>query len=851
MPVEKLVDGHWICGICGHDLETKGGSCADCRIRDRTETLKESAISKLDPWESAVFTPYKAGYRKPDKETEAPLLVAFDAECDSHTETVIHGGKSHDYKVQDLLCFTFAAWGRDGAVLVDRWDIEDEPTMVQLEDHIRDWLNEPGRVIRLITFWSLAELRHISDFKTYAKDHTLFVHESCMHVRTPSLKIIDALPYFGGVGLDAVAAFVGLKKIKLGNQPDGEPWIKHMRQLKTEHPEIFWPYAENDSVILLKAFSEFRKVMYETFKIEVLKNTFTSPTISSIAVHILRRDYLDYAVQPTVTRLEPTMRRLKDGSFVAGKDRRMEVLDQNTFLQNRRYALRSCGGGRRQTYGCGFYDKPVTRIDSSGHYNVSAMKQPLPNCKTVWLRLYGRENLDEILKCEGYVRLVEPYEKSEHPLLAKNPSYSKRLLFTKGDDEVYTTIFELRLALKYTNLHFKDIEAYGFVPTENEINNPLRQLMERFGKMKDEAAVEAAQLGIDKDNHLPYILSKLLSNALIGKFIQALESDRDAQEEFFELGLMNYDFVKPSRGKWSTPERRVSESAFAPEWSSLILGRGRGILGLTALLLKEPLTEHTDSVDFPTDLALEEAVIKQIFEEYGFTFKMSYRADGLWLMRSAVNIALHKRKDDKWEVFMKKQKDGSERPMMANHAIHLGHDRAQLYRPVCAALNGGVWDHDLKVSKESTVYPLSEKRHGGVHFGSSYPSEMSVHLMWDYKRELPPDFDVDRDLFTRFAWAPVYDTVRTSRLAEDIHDRKEVETERGPITHGPQPSENARAVLRLSTKQSKADKEAAYLKEIMGYLEVELSGNEIADKFAGRTSRATIHRLINRLKNAE
>jgi len=123
--------------------------------------------------------------------------------------------------------------------------------------------------------------------------------------------------------------------------------------------------------------------------------------------------------------------------------------------------------------------------------------------------------------------------------------------------------------------------------------------------------------------------------------------------------------------------------------------------------------------------------------------------------------------------------------------------------------------------------------------------------MWDYKRELPPDFDIDRDLFTRFAWAPVYDTVRTSRLAEDIHDRKEVETERGPITHGPQPSENARAVLRLSTKQSKADKEAAYLKEIMGYLEVELSGNEIADKFAGRTSRATIHRLINRLKNAE
>jgi hypothetical protein len=791
--------------------------------------MKEAAISKLDPWESAVFVPYKAGSKRPDKQVEAPLLVTFDAESDSHAETVIHGDKPHDYKVQDLLCFTFAAWGRDGAVLVDRWDIEDPPTMVQLEDHIRGWLNEPGRKIRLITFWSLAELRHISDFRKYAKDHTMFIHESSMHVLTESLNIIDAFPYFN-TNLDSVAGFVGLKKISLGNRPDGEPWITHMRQLKTEHPEVFWPYAENDSVILLKAFTEFRKIMWDSFAIEVLRNPRLTPTISAIAIRILRRDYLDYPIQPTIIRAEPRAHRLKDGSYVSGKDSVKEVLDQNVFIQIRRYALRSAGGGGRSAFGCGFYDGPVTKLDSSGHYNVSSIQQPLPNCKTVWLHLSGMDVLDEILKCEGYVRLVEPWEESEHPILAKNPSYAKRLLFTKSDDEIYTTIFELRLALKETDLRFKDVEAYGFIPTENEINNPLKRLMERFGKMKDDAAVEAVRVGTDKDEYLPYVLSKLLSNALIGKFIQAVENDRAAQEEFFEMGMVDYDFVKRGRGKWSTPHKHVSESAFAPEWSALILGRGRGILGLSALLLKQPITMHTDSVDFPTNLDLEMVVVKRLYEEYGFTFKMKYRADGLWLMRSAVNIALHKRKNGEWEVHMEKQKDGSEKPMMANHAIHTGRkpkDRAQLYLPVCAAINGGTWNPDLKVYEERIVYPLSERLHGGVHFGSSYHNESSVRLMWDYKRELPGDFDVKRDLFTRFEWTRPYESVRASCMAEYIHDRKEVEAERGPIMRG------------RPKKTTTGD-----LDEIRGYLTDELSGNEIADKFAGRLSRVTVQRLI-------
>jgi hypothetical protein len=790
------------------------------------------------------MVPYKGHFKNPDKQVDAALIVAFDAESDHHVEVVEHGGKMHAYDVSDLLCFTFAAWGRDGSVLVDRWDIEEPPTMAELEDHIRVWLDEPGRPIYLLTHWSLAELRHISDFKEYAKNHTVFIHESSMHVITESLKIIDTFPYFNS-GLDAVAPFAKMKKIELGNRPDGEPWIKHMRELKAEHPDIFWPYAENDSVILLKAFSEFRKIIWETFTVEILRNPRMTPTLPAIAIRILRRDYLDCPVQPTAKWFEPTQHPLKDGSYVAGKDRETEVLDQNVFLQIRRYALRSAWGAPRCAFGCGFYDKPVTRLDSKGHYNVSSMLQPLPNARTVWLHLKGADTLDEILKCEGYVRLNEPREESSHPTLAKKPTYSKRLLFTKSDDEVYTTIFELRLALKHTALRFTDIEAYGFIPTENEIRHPLVLLMERFGKMKTEGELEAKALGVDKDEYLPYAVGKLLSNALLGKLIQAVENDRYAQEEFFDMGMMDYDFVKPSRGKWSTPHKRVSMSAFAPEWSALILGRARGILGFTALLTN-PITCHTDSIDFPANPELEAEVIKRIKEEYGFTFEKKYDADGLWLMRAAVNIALT-RKDGKWEVLIQKQKDGTMKPMVANHAIHTGRkpgERKQFYQPVIDALNGGEWSPDLKVYEERIVYPLSEKNHGNVHFGSSYRNESSVHVMWDYKRKLPADFDIKRDLFNRFAWTEPYDSVREARLAEDAHDRDEKDVQKG----GPRKTPEGQTVRRAQTKLSKSEQKTADLAEIRRYLDEGLSGNEVADKFVGRHSRSTIQRLI-RVKN--
>ena len=203
---------------------------------------------------------------------------------------------------------------------------------------------------------------------------------------------------------------------------------------------------------------------------------------------------------------------------------------------------------------------------------------------------------------------------------------------------------------------------------------------------------------------------------------------------------------------------------------------------------------------------------------------------------SAVNIALT-RKDGKWEVLMHEEKDGTMKPLMANHAIHSGHkpdNRKQFYQPVLDALNGGTWNPDLKVYEERIVYPLSEKRHGGVHFGSTYQNESSVRIMWDYKRKLPEDFDIKRDLFKRFAWAEPYDSVREARLAEDAHDRLEKNVIRG----------RPKTSMRASMKQAKEELKTADLEEIRHYLEDGLSGNEVADKFTRRRSRTTIQRMV-------
>ena len=50
-------------------------------------------------------------------------------------------------------------------------------------------------------------------------------------------------------------------------------------------------------------------------------------------------------------------------------------------------------------------------------------------------------------------------------------------------------------------------------------------------------------------------------------------------------------------------------------------------------MLTNPITYHTDSIDFPSNPELEPSVIKKL-QEYGFRFEKKYDADGLWLMRA-------------------------------------------------------------------------------------------------------------------------------------------------------------------------------------------------------------------------
>jgi len=77
----------------------------------------------------------------------------------------------------------------------------------------------------------------------------------------------------------------------------------------------------------------------------------------------------------------------------------------------------------------------------------------------------------------------------------------------------------------------------------------------------------------------------------------AIEDDPEFMQEFF--GLLKRDIERPKYRMGDQPHKKLA-SFFAPEWSALILGLARALLGL-AFHITKPITGHADSMVFPKD----------------------------------------------------------------------------------------------------------------------------------------------------------------------------------------------------------------------------------------------------------
>jgi len=729
-------------------------------------------IKRWDYWEENIITPLQT-YPGQEEWVEDAIIVGFDAE-DFSTERKIRApnGETILCRVPHLLGLSFATI-RDSVLETTTWDVEEPITWSQLESFVRNWLNEPTRHINLLSYWAFAELRHVEDFKSAVrKNEIINIHDDSIHIQTKSMTLIDVLPYFG-MKLEKLATLVGLKKVQLS-----EEQLTRMDLLKKQDPKLFWERCVEDSKILVLAYQKLRTFLYERYRIDILPRSpkrFPVPTIASFAMRLFRTQFLSTPSMRWVPSRRKRPRRVIDKK--TGEESWREEIEKTKVLDSslipvRWVACRAAWGGLRLASGCGLYDNPVTCLDFSGHYSQCGIDQPLPTEKTEWVHYEGKEHLGEILKCEGFVRLVNACDLNPYPYL---PTMGVRLLCPVRvnqdplEDPDWFDIQSFRESYRSGKLTFDDIEAYCFDPSKTPTESGVREFLTHFRKLKDEAEQRCKREGRKTKEDWEYTMFKLIGNALVGKFWQGIEDDEETLCEFF--GLTTHDINREDerrvRGK-PEPKHKTLPNFFAIEWAALILGRARVALNKT-LNLTNGITCHTDSVMFPSNSEVESKVREEL-KEYG-TFEEKWRAKGLWILRSSVYIALDK-VGSKWVPLRDEFGDF----VCAHHGISVQSD-GMFLNPVIDAINTGVWTDP--VMSKSSLAKITTETSRGIPIGASYIRTQRVKLQWDFKRVLPSGFDVERDCFRKWSgWCPPYETIGKAWEDEQRFEREKRKTKR-------------------------------------------------------------------------
>jgi hypothetical protein len=267
--------------------------------------------------------------------------------------------------------------------------------------------------------------------------------------------------------------------------------------------------------------------------------------------------------------------------------------------------------------------RPLVELDAVSLYPHAAIIQPLPHHRTRWRELRG---LDEVDKVEGFVRVEFEFPPGfEYPNLPTVRDGVSRMLFTRRGIST-CTVAELRVALRH-GAAVDVLDSQVFEPGPRERQHDLARYMREL--LADKAAAAKGSI--------PYETSKLLANALIGKLAERfggsslLDFERAAQLQGFSAGLGAA--VAGSSALHQALQRTTDAgSLFAPEWASLIIGRGRAIMGDICAAGRAVLVS-TDAVLVAPDAD----IICPGFAELraaGSDMRLEHAADGAFIVRN-------------------------------------------------------------------------------------------------------------------------------------------------------------------------------------------------------------------------
>jgi len=645
--------------------------------------LRRRAIDRIVDGYTRALMP-----RKPHKRMDKVSILGFDTEFD----------KGRLLSVQL-------------ALLDGRGNLKSKVIMENLEGYdakrlLQDSINfmmecgvQPFNRIYLIAHYAVADIGHLAnclkDFKfreiNRAMHSEFIVPENSDEKELASeqvsigdfkLKVLDLFAYYQ-VGLEKIGPWIGLPKLKADRA--------NINEMFTQKPDEFRAYAVRDAEIALKAFIELRDFLWDKYKVEILK----SPSIASVAGNIFRINYLteDNIPSPIAFLIDYKPYKTKKG----WSTRRIKEARYAGDIRLRDIALMSYWGGRAECYVHGFIKGKFRLYDVSSLYPSCAMLQPLPNKNTQWFEI-GLNNFEEP-KLEGFACVEFEFpEDTRYPCLPVHGDLEDRLYFPlKGVS--YCTMSEAREALRL-GCKIKNIYGFGFKPSENEFNHVLALFMKDMLNLKNESPKGSLQ----------YENYKLVMNALIGKLAQrnAEENLDYAQELFVAHGV---PLEKWKRGK----RMEKVGSLWAPEWASLILGKGRALM--SQFINNGALITVTDSVLLPCNANLECDALKELRSVGSDLIVEPYKVESALIVRSKLYALF----DAKGEIVKE-----------AHHAVHL--TEAQCKEIFKKALELGCAP-DMEGNRDHIIR-LREALQKGKPLGYSEMKPSKIYFRWDCKRML-------------------------------------------------------------------------------------------------------------------
>ena len=461
-------------------------------------------------------------------------------------------------------------------------------TLNEFEQYLRDYTQFSGGVIHLIVFAGAAEASWIKDFFKHFKCTQIGRGFHWTGVVGMFVVFVHDLYNFLPGHLEAVGRNLGFPKLSvdgIGGEKE-QYWKENMDKFLELFPKESEEYAIRDSEIAIEAFKQIRN-RYLKRGVDALNY----PTLTALAFSEFRHCYLTKAAAPW-KKIELKRPRFDRKKGWADTKHTEIVFDGSRDV--RYSALLSYWGGINCALWRGYRktQEPFAKfLDVTSLYVAGARLAALPNEITPYEPI---RNIDQVYDMVGYVDVDFKFpEKELYPNLpCKSPMYDGLIFPLEGTTHVST--YEVRRALEF-GANVKLLKGVGFYPTNNEIKHDLGRFLEK----------EFAQKNAAPHGSLEYREHKTIMVSLIGKFVYRSE-EYDLQElldVYTHSGMSFQDFSK----KMNRYEERVlyrhkekASGSFAPEWSTLILGKSRNIIA--PIVHEGCLHISTDGGIFPIEV---------------------------------------------------------------------------------------------------------------------------------------------------------------------------------------------------------------------------------------------------------